>query len=206
MIDRQALDLRIEKWLNFLIWFFLLAGLILIAGKKSWWPEFYSPKYFSIIFFLSAMVILLPRYIYRSGDERKREAVLFFRFILAIALIGNALGELYLYQLYKYGIQYDKLLHLVSPFLLVMMLTFFWQIWHEASFGRALVVAALLVLAGSLIWEVFEFLSDLIFKTQEFGIYGQYKLADTVGDIIADIVGIGLSSIVLLMSGYRKRL
>jgi hypothetical protein len=109
---------------------------------------------------------------------------------MAIAFMLNALGELGLYQLYKYGFQYDKVIHFISSFLFVLVLASIIEMWNKVSIERALRISVILVLIGSILWEFFEFFSDLVFKTSEFGIYGKYKVSDTMFDIIFDIIGI----------------
>lgn len=205
MPDRQARNFKIKRWLNFSVWFLLIAGFTIIFGEESWWPSYYTPRFFSVMFFLSAIAIVLPEYIFKTDDECKREAVLFLRSAIAFGLIGNCLGELYLYQLYKLGIPYDKLLHFAVSFFLVAALASFWQIWRKASFKQALIMAVLLVLAGGVFWEFIEFSADFLFKTSEFGLYGQNQFWDTMGDLFSDAAGAGLSSIILLAPNFRKK-
>jgi len=184
---------------------FTAVGLILFFGPKNWWPSFYSPTFFAVVFFVSAIALVLPKYFFKTPDRCKQEAVIFLRSAVAFAVVTNALGELYFYQLYQYGLEYDKLIHFASTFFLVVAFAFFWQIWREASFDQALKLSIALAVSASLLWEGFEFFSDLVFKTAEFGIYGFYKLPDTAKDIVLDFLGIALGIIFLKTPGYRQK-
>ncbi|MDP2709457.1 MAG: hypothetical protein Q8O93_05475 [bacterium] len=201
----QIRNQKIDGWFSLLALMFAAAGLILLVGRENWWPDFYSPRFFSAIFFISALAVVLPKHFLKTSDDCKREAVIFLRSAVAFALTANALGELYLYQLYKYGLEYDKLIHFASVFFLTVAFTLFWHIWREAPFKQALKLAVILAIAASFLWEGFEFLSDMIFKTREFGIYGQYKLADTAWDLLSDLAGAAMGSAYLLYSDVRKK-
>lgn len=180
----------------------IFIALILIFGRKSWWPSYYSPIYFGLTFLASAFLIIFSQYIFKSPDSRRQEAIIFLRFVLALALIFNALGELYFYQLYKYGIQYDKLIHFTSSFLFVAALTFFYEKWYNLNLNQALKKAVIIVIISGLLWEIFEFSSDFFFKTSEFGVYGQLKTIDTTFDILSDLLGITVGSIFISWRGW----
>jgi hypothetical protein len=171
--------------------------MVLFFGKSSWWPSFYHPGYFSIVFLSSAFFIILPKYIFKPRNECQQESIILLRTIMAIAFLLNALGELYFYQLYKHGFQYDKVIHLVIPILFVFGLTSFFVAWKNFTIKKALKISMAIVLVGSFLWEFFEYLSDLIFKTSVFGVYGQYKFSDTAYDLICDLLGVIFSSIIL---------
>lgn len=179
----------------------IIIGLVLIFGKKSWWPSYYNPNYYGLIFLVSALLIISSGYILKPLDYFQKKALIFFRLTLTLVLIFNALGELYLYQLYKYGFQYDKLTHFVNSFLLAATLIYFYEKWYDLSLKRALKNTIIIIVVGGLFWEVFEFLSDFFFKTSEFGVYGQFKVADTAFDILANSLGVTASSIFMAWRG-----
>jgi hypothetical protein len=181
---------KFEFIINFSVCFLLLGSLVLFFGNRNWWPGYYAPSYFSITFFSSAVIIILPKILFRAKDRCKKDSVILFQSVLSIALMLNATGELGLYQLYKYGFQYDKVIHLTSSLLFVLALTSIIELWNNSTLKKALRLTIILVLLGSILWEFFEFFSDLIFKTSEFGIYGKYKLSDTIFDVIFDMIGI----------------
>lgn len=206
MVDKTAKNSKVEKFIGFTVWFLLLAGLILLIGDKKLWPDFYSPDYFSFFFFSSAALILAPEYIFKTDDERRKKSILLLRFTLAASLLLNALGELYLFQLYRYGFQYDKLLHSVSSFLFILVFIDFFKIWKNFPLGRILLFSAVLTLVGGIAWEALEFTFDALFKTKEFGIYGQDRLADTFWDLFSDLFGAAAGAAYWLYWDCRRRL
>jgi hypothetical protein len=191
---------------NYSMVFLITAGLMFHFGEKSWWPNFYQPVFYSIIFPFCAFLIYLPKLIFKNDSENKRTKVVLLQFAIAVALMLNALGELYFYQLYKYGIQYDKIIHFSNSLLFVVISTFFIEAWFNLSYKKALGASVILVLASSILWEVFEFSSDLFFKTVQFGVYGQDKTTDTIFDIISDVSGVLFSSYFLLNYKYNENL
>lgn len=198
--------IKIEKFINPAVYFLIICGLILLLGKKTWWPSFYDPIFLGFAFLISAALIVLPKLIFRTDNFCKQQAVILLRFAFSVALILNALGELYLYELYKHGFQYDKLIHFFNCFLLMVVLTSFLETWYNFSFKKALTISIVLVLAGSIVWEVLEFTSDVFLKTTEFGIYGQYKTVDTIFDVLFDILGIIASSYFLQSPKLSKKI
>ncbi len=190
--------LKLENFINPAIYFLLILSAVFFLGKRGWWPNFYAPVFFSWAFLISAVLIILPRIIFKGGDKCQRQTMVLLRAVLALALILNALGEIYLYQLYKYGIQYDKIIHFADCFLFIIVLTSFIISWYNLPLKKSLIISALIVLGSSLLWEAVEFTSDLFFKTAEFGIYGQYKVIDTIFDILSDIAGIVAGGLILL--------
>lgn len=55
-----------------------------------------------------------------------------------------------------------------------------------------------MIMISSVAWEFFEYFSDTIFKTSAFGVYGQYKFRDTAFDLLFDMLGIALGTVILL--------
>jgi asparagine N-glycosylation enzyme membrane subunit Stt3 len=192
--------------INFSVSFLLLGSLVLFFGNRNWWPGYYSPNYFSITFFSSAIIIILPKILLKAKDQCKKDSIILFQTVSSIALILNALGELGFYQLYKYGFQYDKVIHFTSSLLFVLALTSVIELWNNTTLKKALRLAIILVLIGSILWEFFEFFSDLIFKTSEFGVYGKYKLSDTIFDIIFDMIGVVIGIYIMSTPKLSKKI
>lgn len=200
---------RLVKFRNIInpsVLFFVAVGLLLFFGKNSWWPEFYHARFYSLTFFTSAFFIILSKIIFRSDDECKRDSLILLQSILSLALVFNALGELYLYQLYKIGIQYDKIIHFTNSFLFIIALTSFNVAWKKQPIKKALKTSILMVVAGSLLWELFEYLSDLFFHTSEFGVDGKYIIKDTILDLACDALGIIFSSYILNSPKLSKKI
>jgi hypothetical protein len=195
---------KIEYGSAGIIFFFLICSLIFRIFVNFKWPVFYQPLLFSNAFLVSAVIILTSKYIFRSENVRRESAAMLLRFAIALSLFLNALGELYLYELYKYGFQYDKFLHLLCPIMFMPILALFGDTWFGWSKKRAALIAVSVVLLFSVIWEVFEFSSDMIFKTQEFGIYGKFKVTDTFFDLLYDLSGTVIAYVIISTRQFSK--
>jgi hypothetical protein len=123
-----------------------------------------------------------------------------------LSLIINTAGELYFYQLYRFGFQFDKFAHLANSFLFIIALISFGQAWLAYDPAKALKVSITIVVICGIGWELTEFLSDKLFRTTEFGIYGQLKLIDTVFDIIYNLLGITLAAMVQKSPSFHLKL
>ena len=151
---------RIETFMRLTAFSMIAMGLVLFFGNGAWWPSFYQPVYLSLTMFSSGMLIIFSRYVLKPLDFERQESIIWLRLVITIALSLNVLGELYLYQLYKYGFQYDKLIHFTSSFLFLTVIASFYEKWHKDKQSRAVVIAVIIVVAGSLLWELIEFSSD----------------------------------------------
>lgn len=187
-----------KKFINLSLALMIIAGLVLLFGKSDWFPSFYLPKFMGFISFASALLIILPKIIFRSLGEKKKEALIKFQFYIALALILNGLGSLGLFQLYRYGLPYDKMLHFIIPLMATIWLTNFICAWWDWEFKKAIVTAAILIMIGGISWEILEYLSDLLLKTKSFGIYGEYINKDTIMDVLFNAAGIITGVIILL--------
>ena len=171
---------------------FIIAGLILIFGKREWFPEFYRPQFMGIIAFVSALLIILPRFIFKPSSEElnKQKSLNIFQAVLVAGLVLNSLGALGLFQFYKIGFEYDKLIHFVVPFLSVIAFSRFGLDWYGWSFGKSIILAAVLVIFGGFFWELFEFFGDKLLKTEMSGYYGKFIIKDTVWDSAMNFFGV----------------
>lgn len=170
---------------------FILVGLILFFGNQEWFPDFYNPKFMAVIAFISAFLIVLPRLIFKTNNDfKKQQSLNFLQAGLIIILTLNGLGALGFFQLYKIGFGYDKLLHFITPFIFMIVFSHFGFQWYEWSLKKSVVSAAILVFMGGFVWELFEFLGDTIFGTQMLGQYGVSVLKDTIWDCIFNFFGI----------------
>jgi len=111
-----------------------------------------------------------------------------FAFILSL----NASGDLGLYELYRYGFEYDKVIHFISPLIVTIAFT------KILGLRRAM----LIVVAGVLSWELYEFLADTFLKTHLFGVYRHQVFKDTVTDLIMNALGI-TSAIFIFLLRYQ---
>lgn len=188
-----------QKFINLAVAVYIISGSILLLGERSWFPDFYNPGFMGILALASAIGIILPRLVFKeSGDSNKREVLLNFQVTIAISLLLNGAGGLGLYQLYRYGFEYDKLMHLLVPMMFTVSGAKFISAWFGIKLEKALLLSAILAMSGSLAWEVFEFLSDWYIGTQTLGFYGREITRDTIIDIIANTIGIIFGSIFVL--------
>ncbi|MBI4691853.1 MAG: hypothetical protein HY773_00165 [Candidatus Terrybacteria bacterium] len=192
-----------KKFINFFLASMIAAGLALLFGKSDWFPSFYMPKFMGIASFASALLIILPKIIFRPADEKKKEALIKLQFYTAVALVLNGLGGLGFFQFYRYGLPYDKIVHFIVSLMATIGLTQFICAWWNWEFKKAITAVIILIMAGGVGWEGFEFLTDFVFKTKTFGIYGEYVNKDTIMDIILNVLGIIAGFIILLK---RKKL
>jgi len=187
-----------EKIVSSAIVIYIISGLILLIGKRSWFPDFYNPEFMGALAIISALLIILPRLVFKSENPVRKNAVLDLQTTLAISLLVNGAGGLGLYQLYQYGFEYDKLMHFIVPFLLTISGSRFISLWYNIEIEKALFISAVLIVLGSLAWEIFEFLSDWYIGTQTLGFYGKEITKDTIVDVIINAIGIIAGSIFIL--------
>lgn len=192
---------NIQKISKIIAIVFIIAGLVLILGEQEWFPEFYRPQFMGIIAFISAFLIVLPRLIFQFPDDPLKQKTLnFFQNVLVAGLVLNSLGALGLFQLYKIGFEYDKLLHFIVPFLSVIAFNRFGLDWYGWSFGKSIILSTVLVILGGFLWEFFEFFGDNLLKTEMSGYYGKFIVKDTVWDLIINFFGViaGILSFVFI--------
>lgn len=190
-----------NKFVKFSIITFIIGGLILLFGKGEWFPEFYNPQFMGIMGLISAFLIVLPRLIFRQNQSyevkpRKIEALDFIQNSLAIVLLLNAAGALGLFQLYKVGFEYDKLLHFIVPAVSVFALVYFSFYWYQVKFGKSLFLAIISVFLLGFVWELFELFGDRNFGTEMLGYYGEFVNKDTFWDLALNVLGIAAGAIV----------
>ncbi|MBI4920056.1 hypothetical protein HY838_02105 [Candidatus Azambacteria bacterium] len=182
--------MRKKKFINFTIAVFLVFGLVLIFGKREWFPDFYNPHFMGIASFMSALAVILPKFIFRSKDFKKQEAVLNLQAIFSAALLLNGTGSLGLYKLYLVGFEYDKAVHFLVPFFLFIAITNFAGDWYGLNSQKILVFSGIFILIGGFIWEFLEAIADIFLKTQTMGFYGQEIIKDTIVDNVFNFLGI----------------
>lgn len=167
----------------------VIIGLVLLFGPKSWFPNFYSPIFMGIIAIISPFFIYLPGFILKKDTPQKRKLILEIGSVITFSLIINIAGELGLFQLYKYGFEYDKFSHFVVSMIFTFILCESIKEWGILPSEKIIWLALLIVFGSGILWEVFEATSDILFKTQEWGVYGRYLVSDTYKDIGFNILG-----------------
>lgn len=172
-----------------------IAGVILITFPIHIFPYFYDVRYMGISSLLGALIIYAIPKLLRVGPHQKdaqtkNNATDLFQFLITFIILSNALGDLGFYQLYKVGFEFDKFIHLLSPFLWV----FIFPLVLEKRFGikkiHSIAIAISIALLSGLAWELFEYMGDQVFKIHIYGVYGSDIDIDTKLDLIFDALGI----------------
>jgi hypothetical protein len=139
------------------------------------------------------LITFLPRLLRVPENEtdaaRKNHAADLFQFLLAFDFMCNASGDLGLYQLYKVGFEFDKLLHFIVPVVSIVIISIILNQRWGIRKGYAIAAAFGFVTLCSVGWEVYEYTSDLIFKTHISGVNGLDISNDTKFDLIYGAFG-----------------
>ncbi len=189
----------------------LFAGLILVSFPVNWFPSFYDARYMGLAAINgAAAIIILPRILNAltgaAEDKDKKQAINLFQFLLTVSIMSNALGDIGLYQLYKIGFQYDKLIHFSTSLLGVFIGAIILHKLFEIRLSYAVVFAFIAVIVCSIGWEVFERISDFLFKTRIAGVYASDVSNDTKFDLLSDVIGTMSGAILVYCANIRKRL
>lgn len=184
----------IKTLIDYSVLIFFCAGLIFLLLPVSWFPDFYDVRYMGWAAMASAVIVkFLPLAIRAqqgSPDlDKKNRAVDLFKFLIIFSLASNAFGDLGLYQLYRVGLEFDKLLHFVAPFVGASIIFIILTDRFDFSSTNAIAASFLIVITLSAGWEIYEQLADRLFKTRIAGAYGLNVNADTRMDIIFDFMG-----------------
>jgi hypothetical protein len=184
----------------------VIMGFILLLGPDRWFPNFYSPVFMGIIALLSPFLIYLPKFFLKKSTLRKRNLILKMRSVIAFSLLVNFTGELGLFQLYKYGFEYDKFAHVVVSMAFAFVLGESLREWEQLHSRKLILIVFLIVFSSGMLWEIFEASSDYLFKTQEWGVYGNHLALDTYKDIGFNTLG-ALAGIIVfkIPKGRNKR-
>jgi len=180
----------------------LFAGLILVSFPINWFPLFYDVQYMGLAAIGGvAVIIILPRILNAltgaTDDKNKKQAINLFQFLLTVAVISNALGDLGLYQLYKIGFQYDKLIHFSTSLLGVFIGAIILHKLFEIRLSYAVVFAFITVIICGIGWEFWERLCDFLFKTRIAGVYASDISNDTKFDLLFGAIG-AVSGVILV--------
>lgn len=178
-----------KNFLKFSSAVLVVIGLTLLFGPKYWFPSFYNPVFIGIIALVSPFFIYLPGFFFKKDTTQKRNMVFKIHSAIAFSLSINMAGELGLYQLYKFGFQYDKLAHFIVSMLFAFILCEALKGWARLPSRKIVWLVILIVFGSGILWEIFEAASDYLFKTQEWGVYGNYLAWDTLADISFNTLG-----------------
>lgn len=182
--------MNIGKISKIIAWIFIAAGFFLWFGPRAWFPDFYNPVYNGTMAFLSAFLIIAPRFIFIPKNQEQKEVVDLIQASIVIALVLSGLGGLGLFKFYEFGFQYDKLIHFLNTGLFMMAMVSLLNRWYKIGFKKSIVLSIVLIYSASIGWELYEYWSDIVWGTQMMGHYGQFIGEDTTGDVIMNCLGI----------------
>ncbi len=188
-----------KKFIKLTVVIYIAVGFFLIFGKTSWFPEFYNPRFMGGLAFVSVLLMLAPHFVFNSNGEQRQQSVFLLQKVVTVTMILNGLGGLGLYQLYRFGFEYDKLMHFVGPMLFTVSASYLLHSWYATDIKKSLGAAVIIVMLFGIGWEFFELFADLWFGTETLGQYGQGIPEDTVVDIIMNSFGT-LSGALWIMS------
>lgn len=199
------------NFVRFSVLTFALAGIILLSLDPESLPQFYAPRAMGTLSFMYAFFIILPALIYRLPNgiakpslEKRKLALINLQTAIAVSMFFDGAGGLGLYELHKVGIPYDKIAHFAVTAILIIALANFVMEWYAINITKAVVVSALVVMSGGILWEVSEFLSDAFLGTKRFGIRGENVLSDTAMDLVMDALGIAGASFLVIKKHNNK--
>jgi len=185
---------------------YILAAAILFLGSAGLFPDFYQPKLMASLALVSALIVALPRLVFRPETSREKKIVERMQIIIAVGLIINGIGGLGLYKTSLITIPYDKLAHFVTPFIFTVGLAYFLRDWYRKKIKDAFLYAALIVFVGGFVWEVAEGYSDNFFGTALLGGGTGNIVEDTVLDLAMNVLGVAAGiSYLINKNGVAKR-
>lgn len=167
----------------------LVITTVLFAIPKKNLPSFYDVTYMEICALLGAFLIYIVPKIIKNTPEKK-QVIFLLQTLILVAIGSNILGDLGLYQLYKVGFPFDKLIHFFTPFWATITLPIVLNILSDIPWKKALIRSGIFILFSEIIWEISEYLADIFFKTHIFGVYGNNLSSDTKFDLIFGVLGI----------------
>ncbi len=176
------------------VYILIFVGVVLTVFPKRWFPSFYDVRYMGWSAFVSAVaIIILPRVLRVSAhtpdSERKNHAAHLFQFALTVAIMSNALGDLGLYQLYKVGFEFDKLIHLSTSTLGAIAIPVILNKRFKISISYSITIAFVAIILLGISWELYEYFVDNLLETHIYGVYGSDIGNDTKFDLIFDVIG-----------------
>jgi len=174
---------------------YAIAIVFLLVIPNHALPDFYKPGFMAGISLLSMLLVALPGWIFTATDEKRKKILLSSQVVIAFSVFINGAGGLGLYKLYKIGIPYDKIMHVIVPLMLVYVAVVFAHHWYGVSVTHAIIYAAVAIFLLCVGWEGWEVLQDSLFGTKTAGVYGEDYWNDTTLDILSDAIGIAFGSL-----------
>lgn len=179
-----------DRFLAFSNTLFILASLALLFLPREWFPSFYQPVFMGLVALASPLLVFLPKMAVKNDSPKNARMIGRIRAVIMASLLIGGLGELGLYQLYRVGLEYDKLAHFTISMLLTIVYADALMEWKRPTFRTLLWWVVPALLAAGIVWEGLEAASDKMFGTELWGIYGSAVAMDTLWDIYFDSFGV----------------
>ena len=175
----------------------------------SWFPSFYDVRYSGWSMIAGALIIyflpLILRVPSNSPDAaQKNHAVDLLQFLIALAIISDALGALGLYKLYQIGIPYSYILHITITFIGVLLLSIILKMRFEIQLPKNIILAFVIIILCSIGWEIFENTSEHFWGTHLTGPDQLTSTNTTALNLIQDTIG-ALSGSIIVSLKLRKK-
>lgn len=184
-----------STFLRFLVNFLVATSLII--GFIYFWK--FKDYFLAVVYILIApLLLLLPRWLYQKLWHRKYNFLLLnileaFAILIFISASAGSLG------LYDQKFEYDSFVHFFILALiciaLVFLLEYFLPSANQKELFKLCLCIFVLTVSLGILWELFEFGSDKIIKTQLFFDRWQDTFEDTIVDIIFDTFGAFVGSL-----------
>jgi hypothetical protein len=190
--------------------FLLLAGILMAFLPISWFPSFYDVRYSGWSMIFGALIIYIVPGLFGApsaieGAAKKNYGADLLRFLLALAIIADALGALGLYELYQYGFPNSYCLHIVMPFIGAILLARIINLRFGVKIIKAALISFVFIMLWALIWEIFENMSDLYLNTHLVGMGQTSSSNTTIVNLIQDTIGASCGLILILAQAYLKK-
>lgn len=174
--------------------FLIALFVVLTFSPLSWFPSFYDTRYMGLI---SLAGIAMVYWIYWAfvvpptdrNAEQKNAAVHRTQYLLTLFIFVSVIGDLGLYQLYRVGFQYDKVLHFAIPFVTMVLLPSLVMVRFDLTLRRAVWYVFVGLLLTGVVWEVYELTVDFLFGTSLSGMYRTAITWDTQVDVMCVAAG-----------------
>lgn len=182
--------IRMSRIARIALILFGIGGIVLLLGDREWFPDFYHPRFMGVGSFVWAIIVYVPAVAFRSSSPNIKTAAQQLQSILAVLLLLSSAGSLGLWQLYRIGFEYDKIVHFLFPAASVYGGVGFLAALNGWPVRKSVNAAILIVLVCAVGWEFFEFFGDELFGTEMWGMYDQGVVRDTIVDLLANLFGI----------------
>jgi len=182
-----------------------------MAGFFGWQKDVFG----TATFLLGALGLLILFFIQKSKVFSKYYEPSFGNTLLGLGgmiFLLSDLGNLYFYDRFTFDwLGYDTMAHFIIPMLFTIIAAMLYEFVRLGKGVPAAVevvlASALVVVAFSIFWELFERQSDIWWGTHLFWDPTQPIAVDTADDLIADFYGVFVGSVLIFRNwvGWNKR-